>query len=159
MSPNSVEMPSLFQAINTPEWCQIQNKTMQTVRCQHGVCVVYHYLHLAVNGTPEPVCEYADKTVARGMKYAQLLLHCNHTLWIYSISNSPDLAWFLKSEGTNCANTLYGKRKNVPPSVETIKLKRQNHFGPHSDVAVLACRIKDKVESSPSTYHTDEMHQ
>jgi len=43
--------------------------------------------------------------------------------------------------------------------VETIKLKRQNHFGPHSDVAVLACRIKDKVESSPSTYHTDEMHQ
>jgi len=80
MSPNSVEMPSLFQAINTPEWCQIQNKTMQTVRGQHGVCVVYHYLHLAGNGTPESVCKYADKTVARGMKYVQLLLHCNHTL-------------------------------------------------------------------------------
>ena len=36
----------------------------------------------------------------------------------------------------------------------TIKLKRQNHFGPHSDVAVLAWHIKEKVQSSP---HTTQM--
>lgn len=71
MSPNSVEMPCLFQAINTTEWCQIQNRTTQTVHSQHEVCVVYHYLHLAGKGTTEQFCKkQRDKTVAIVMKYA-----------------------------------------------------------------------------------------
>ena len=62
MSPNSVEMPSLFQAINTPEWCQIHNKTIQTVRGQRGVCVVYHYLHMAGKGTTQSFCKKQSQT-------------------------------------------------------------------------------------------------
>ena len=61
MSPNSVERLSLFQAINTTECCQMQNKTKQTVQGQHGVCVVYNYLHLAGNAITEPVCKCRDR--------------------------------------------------------------------------------------------------
>ena len=119
-------------------------------------CVWFSTIYIWQGNKPQNhfVKTETDKPVATVMKYAQIL-RCNYTLWILNISNSPDLTWFLKSEGTNYADTLHGNRKNVPPLVETIKMKRRGHFGPHSgDAAILVWHIKETVQSSP---HTTQM--
>jgi hypothetical protein len=75
------------------------------------------------------VNEQTNKTAAVVVKHVEPLLHRCHNLSMDSFYNSPDLARFLKSKGTNCIGTLLVHRKNVPPLVKTEKLKRGEHIG------------------------------
>jgi hypothetical protein len=60
--------------------------------------------------------------------------------------NSPNLAHFLKTEGTNCIGTVHVNRKNVP-SLEKKKLKNEETAGKHlTDAAVLAWQDKKRVK-------------
>jgi hypothetical protein len=61
------------------------------------------------------------------------------------------------SKKTDCVGTLRDNRKNVPPAVKNMKLKKGEHCGQHSgDVSVLAWRDKKRV-TMISTYHKDDM--
>jgi hypothetical protein len=57
----------------------------------------------------------------------------------------------------NSTGTLRSNRKNFPPLVKNMKLKKGEHCAQHSgDVALLAWQDKKRV-TKVSTYHKDDM--
>jgi hypothetical protein len=71
--------------------------------------------------------------------------------------NSPDLAAFLKRQGTNVAGTLRLSRKNMPSAIKNAVLKKGDIIVQHSD-GVMVMKWKDKKEVSfISTFHDASM--
>jgi hypothetical protein len=86
------------------------------------------------------------KTAAIVVTLVENLLGCGHTVWMDNFFNSLDLACFWKSKNTDCVGTLCSNRKNFPPLVKNMKLKKGEHCAQHSgDVAVLAWQDKKRV--------------
>jgi hypothetical protein len=65
-----------------------------------------------------------NKTSSIVLKLIEDLLGKGCTLWMDNYYNSPDLAAFLKRQGTNVAGTLRLNRKNEPSTIKNAKLKK-----------------------------------
>jgi hypothetical protein len=71
--------------------------------------------------------------------------------------NSPDLAAFLKRQGTNIAGTLQLNRKDGPSNIKNAKLKKGEIIVQQSDgVMVMKWKVKKEV-SFISTFHDASM--
>jgi hypothetical protein len=91
------------------------------------------------------------------LKLIEDLLGKGYTLWIDNYYNSPDLAAFLKRQGTNVAGKLLLNRKNVPSTIKNAKLKKSEIIAQQSD-GVMVMKWKDKKEVSfISTFHDAQM--
>jgi hypothetical protein len=55
-----------------------------------------------------------NKREAMVLKLTEPLLDHGHTFWMDNCFNSPNLAYFLKTKGTDCVGTLCVNIKNVP---------------------------------------------
>jgi hypothetical protein len=65
-----------------------------------------------------------NKTSSIVLKLVEDLLGKGYTLWMDNYYDSPDLAAFLKRQGTNVAGTLRQNRKHVPSAMKNGKLKK-----------------------------------
>ena len=74
-----------------------------------------------------------------------------------SFYNSPNLASFLKTQGTNVAGTLRLSRKNVPSDVKEAKLKKGEVIASHSDGLIVMKRKDKKNVAMISTFHDASM--
>ncbi|XP_021939069.1 piggyBac transposable element-derived protein 4-like [Zootermopsis nevadensis] len=98
-------------------------------------------------------CGENNKTSSIVVKLMEDLLNKGHTSWMDNYYNSPDLAAFLKKQGTNVAVTLRLNRTNVPTTVKCAKLKKGETIAQQSD-GIMVMKWKDKEDVTiNSTFH------
>lgn len=86
------------------------------------------------------------KSTSVVLELVQPLLHKGYRLFMDNWFNSPTLARYLKTNGTDCVGTLRSSRCGVPPLIQQANLQKGQVIARHSgDMCVMAWQDKKKI--------------